>query len=146
MKKFSFSLQNVLDFKNQYLDSAKNEYSSAMADVTKQQEVIMRLEDMYARTNNEYNEKKSEGLGISDMLRYDSYLQRITAEIEGEIVKLHELEEILEEKFNIMVKAKQEVASLDKLREKRYDAYNYEMQKQEELFIEEFVSNKSVTG
>lgn len=146
MKKFSFSLQNVLDFKNQYLDSAKNEYSSAMADVTKQQEVIMRLEDMYARTNNEYNEKKSEGLGISDMLRYDSYLQRITAEIEGEIVKLHELEEILEEKFNIMVKAKQEVASLDKLREKRYDAYNYEMQKQEELLIEEFVSNKSVTG
>lgn len=146
MKKFSFSLQNVLDFKNQYLDSAKNEYSSAMADVTKQQEVIMRLEDMYARTNNEYNEKKYEGLGISDMLRYDSYLQRITAEIESEIVKLHELEEILEEKFNIMVKAKQEVASLDKLREKRYDAYNYEMQKQEELFIEEFVSNKSVTG
>ncbi len=146
MKKFSFSLQNVLDFKNQYLDSAKNEYSSAMADVTKQQEVIMRLEDMYARTNDEYNEKKSEGLGISDMLRYDSYLKRITAEIENEIIKLHELEEILEEKFNIMVKAKQEVASLDKLREKRYDAYNYEVQKQEELLIEEFVSNKSVTG
>jgi hypothetical protein len=36
------------------------------------------------------------------------------------------------------------VTSLDKLREKRYDAYNYAVQKSEELLIEEFVSNKSV--
>lgn len=143
MKKFSFSLQNVLDFKNQYLDSAKNEYSAAMADVMAQQEKIMKLEELYAHTNEEYNAKKEEGLGISDMLRYDAYLKGITSEIERAMFKLRELENILEEKFKIMVKAKQEVASLDKLREKRYNAYNYAMQKQEELFIEEFVSNKT---
>ena len=142
MKKFSFSLQNVLDYKNQYLDETKNEYASAAADVNKQQEAVMELENMYAATNNEYNEKKSEGIGISDMLRYDTYLQRLEAEIKREMKVLRELEEILEEKFNAMVKAKQEVASLDKLREKRYSAYAYRVQKQEELLIEEFVSNK----
>ncbi len=144
MKKFSFSLQTVLDFKNQYLDETKNEYSSAMADVNRQQAVIMALEKIYSDTNSEYNEKKAYGIGISDVLHYDTYLKRIENEIKQEIEILKQLEEVLEEKFKAMVKAKQEVSSLDKLKEKRLEAYNYQMQKHEELLIEEFVSNKSV--
>jgi flagellar FliJ protein len=144
MKKFAFSLQTVLDFKNQYLNEAKNEYSAAMADVNHQQEIIMNLNRLYDKTNVEYNEKKLIGIGIYEMTKYDTYLKKINSDIEKEMIRLKELEEILEVKFNAMVKAKQEVTSLDKLREKRYDAYNYAVQKSEELLIEEFVSNKSV--
>lgn len=146
MKKFSFSLQNVLDFKNQYLDGAKNEYAAAMADVVKQQEVINGLKKKYSDTNDEYNRKKIEGIEISDVFHYDTYLKRIENEIKQEINVLHQLEEIREEKFQVMVLAKQEVTSLEKLREQRLEAYNYQIQKSEELFVEEFVSNKSVSG
>lgn len=146
MKKFSFSLQNVLDFKNQYLDGVKNEYAAAAADVMKQQEVINALKKRYSDTNDEYNRKKIDGMEISDILRYDTYLQRIENEINHELNILHHLEEIREEKFQVMVLAKQEVTSLEKLREQRLEAYNYQIQKSEELFVEEFVSNKSVSG
>ena len=145
MKKFSFSLQTVLDFKNQYLDEVKNEYSAAQADVNAQQAVISSLEDEYSIANAEYNEKKSMGIDVYDMMHYDAYLKKLTKDIEKEIIVLRKLEEILEERLEVMIKAKQEVTSLDKLREKRLDAYNYAVQKQEELFIEEFVSNKTAT-
>lgn len=146
MKKFSFSLQNVLDFKNQYLDGVKNEYAAAAADVMKQQEVINALKKRYSDTNDEYNRKKIAGMEISDIFHYDTYLKRIENEINHELSILHHLEEIREEKFQVMVLAKQEVTSLEKLREQRLEAYNYQIQKSEELFVEEFVSNKSVSG
>jgi len=39
-----------------------------------------------------------------------------------------------------------EISSFEKLREKELDKYNKALIKSEELFIEEFVSNKSMTN
>ena len=40
------------------------------------------------------------------------------------------------------MEAKKETSSIDKLKEKKLDAYNKEVQKEDERFIEEFVATK----
>ena len=47
-----------------------------------------------------------------------------------------------EAKRNEVVEAKKETSSIDKLKEKKLDAYNKEVQKEDERFIEEFVATK----
>ena len=48
-----------------------------------------------------------------------------------------------EKKRSEVVEAKQETSSIDKLKEKKLKEYEKAVQKQEELFIEEFVSTKN---
>ena len=69
--------------------------------------------------------------------------QRILLE-EGKLKKLRKREEL---KRNEVVEARKEKASIEKLKEKKLVQYNKEVLRSEELFIEEFVSNKmSVQG
>lgn len=143
MKKFSFSLQTVLDYKNQYLDGLKNEYAIAAAEVEKQTKYIEKIKCIYKEVNNQYNEKKYTFLAIYEMETYDKYLKKLEQDIEKENIILFELKEIAEQKLNIMIESKIDVASLEKLKEKKLQEYNYYVNKQEEIFIEEFVMNKS---
>ena len=56
--------------------------------------------------------------------------------------QLKELRKKEEDKRNEVVEAKKETSSIDKLKEKKLDAYNKEVQKEDERFIEEFVATK----
>ena len=55
--------------------------------------------------------------------------------------RLEELEAEAEKRREAMVEAKKETSSIEKLKEKKLEAYHKEEAKSEELFIEEFVSS-----
>lgn len=141
MKKFNFPLDTVLGYKNQVLDSLRNEHASSLNDVIKQEEHIENLQIQYAEFNQSFNEKKAIGITIIEALNYESYLRKLEAIIKQEYKKLNELKKIEEEKRNMVIEAKKETASIEKLKEKKLEQYNKEVQKNEELFIEEFVAN-----
>lgn len=75
---------------------------------------------------------------------YESYLQRQNAVIRTEHKKLKQLQKTEEEKRNIMIEAKKEKLSIEKLREIKVGQYNQAVQKENEMFIEEFVSNSRI--
>ena len=54
---------------------------------------------------------------------------------------LERLEERKEQKRKEVVAAKTETSSIELLKDKKMAQYQYQVQKSEELFIEEFVSN-----
>lgn len=140
MKKFKFSLDTVLTYKEQALDAAKAEHGAILAQVREQEEVVEREEQCYRAYNLEYRQRKEEGLTIAEAAIYQNGLRALEARIQRENDRLEALKKKEEEKRAQMIEAKKESASLEKLREKKLDAYNKAVQKSEEAMIDELVS------
>lgn len=141
MKKFSFQLEPVLQYKSDILEMKRNEHSRALRAVVDQETYIDQLENEKKSFLLEFNEKKRGFITIVEASMYESYLQRQNAIIKMEHTKLEELQHIEQEKRNVMIEAKQEKMSIEKLKEIQVGQYKQAMQKETELFIEEFVSN-----
>ena len=139
MKKFQFSLDTVLQYKQQRLDALKAEHAAAVQRVRHQEAAVADAEARYARLNEEYREKKAEGLLVAEAMTYETGLQVIENEIRREQERLRELQRQAETKRAEMVEARQETASIEKLREKKMDLYHKELQKSEERFIDDLV-------
>lgn len=144
MKKFRFSLETVLDYKQQILDSLQNEHGAILAQVRRQEEHIAALEAEYRHLSQEFNRRKTEGIGILDALKYEQYLRAMERQIEEACQRLHELQRQEEAKRAEVVEAKKETSSIEKLKEKKLDAYNKAVQKSEEDLIDEFVTNQRI--
>lgn len=141
MKKFSFQLEPVLQYKSDILEMKRDEHSRALRAVVDQESYIDQLENEKKSFLIEFNEKKRGFITIVEASMYESYLQRQNAIIKMEHTKLEELQHIEQEKRNMMIEAKQEKMSIEKLKEIQVGQYKQAMQKETELFIEEFVSN-----
>ena len=124
MKKFKFSLDTVLSYKQQVLGVLQGEYAEAMAQVHAQEALLEKLWRQYRDCNEDYRDQAMEGMPITDALMYQSALRAAEQEIQMETKRLEELQ-----------------AEAEKRREKKLDAYHKEEAKNEELFIEEFVSS-----
>ena len=144
MKKFKFSLETVLDYKDQMLNSLKNEHGIILAAIREQEEVLDAVWSRYREYNEEFCERKKSGLSAMDAVMYQSALRAQELTIQRETEKLDQLRIEEEKKRNEVVEAKKETASLEKLRERKLDHYNKEIQKIEEQRIEEFVVTQRI--
>ena len=88
MKKFQFSLDTVLQYKQQRLDALKAEHAAAVQRVRLQEAAVSEAEERYARLNEEYREKKAEGLLVAEAMTYETGLWVIENEIRREQEKL----------------------------------------------------------
>lgn len=140
MKKFSFSLGTVLEYKNQVLDSLQNDHANAVKQMLAQEEEVEQLKQQYISCNQMFNEKKSLGLTVVEALSYESYLRNLEEKMKQEYKKLEECKREEERRRNAVVEAKKETSSIEKLKEKKLEQYHKEVQKNEELFVEEFVT------
>ena len=136
MKKFRFSLETVLEYKQQILDSLQAEHGAILARIRKQEEHIEALEAEYRHLSQEFNRRKAEGISILDALKYEQYLRAMERQIE----EAHQLLQDLQKQ----VEAKKDTSSIEKLREKKLEVYNKAVQKSEENLIDEFVTTKRI--
>ena len=141
MKKFKFALDTVLSYKQQVLGVLQGEHAEAVARVRAQEALLEELWREYRDCDGEYHRRAAEGLAITDALMYQSALRAAELEIQRETKRLEELEAEAEKRREAMVEAKKETSSIEKLKEKKLEAYHKEEAKSEELFIEEFVSS-----
>ena len=142
MKKFRFSLETVLDYKQQVLDALQTEHATILAQVRAQEDYLEGLETDYRETDAEFTERKLEGIAIVDAMRYEQYLRAMERQIQQAAYRLEELQRQAEAKREEVVEAKKDTSSIEKLKEKKLDSYNKAVEKSEEAMIDEFVSTK----
>lgn len=142
MKKFKFSLDTVLSYKDQILDALKIEHGVILAEIRVQEEVLAAAWRRYRDYDEEFREQKMNGISALDAMMYESALRAQELEIRRETEKLDALTEKEEKKRSEVVEAKKETASLEKLKERKLDSYNKSVQKGEEQMIEEYVSTQ----
>ena len=141
MKKFNFTLQSLKRYNDQVLSGEKSVLGRLRAELAEQQALLDEKTAEYEQSIIKLNALVSEGttaMRLSLHKKYVSSLQQDIYRIKAQMAQTREEIEIQLEK---VVEATKEVSKLEKLEEKQLEEYRYAAQKEEELRIEEFVSN-----
>ena len=141
MKKFNFTLQSLKRYNDQVLSGEKSVLGRLRAELAEQQALLDEKTAEYEQSIIKLNALVSEGttaIRLSLHKKYVSSLQQDIYRIKAQMAQKREEIEIQLEK---VVEATKEVSKLEKLEEKQLEEYRYAAQKEEELRIEEFVSN-----
>nr|WP_325186422.1 flagellar export protein FliJ [uncultured Oscillibacter sp.] len=146
MKKFKFSLDTVLSYKQQVLEALQGEHALALAAVREQEALLENLWQEYRDYNAEYRHRAEEGLLLTEALMYQNGLRAAEREIQRETARLEELQAEEEKRREKVVEAKKDTSSIEKLKEKKLDDYHKAEAKSEEAFIEEFISTMRVNA
>lgn len=141
MKKFVFSLDKVLGYKQQIEDNLRTEHAGVVRAVVQKEEEIQQMEGMHQGFVNSMEDIKKNGCMIQELRFYESYLDSSRRRINEQKEMLMNLRRQEEEKREQVIEAKKERTSIDILKEKKKSEYDFMVQKEEEKFIEEFVSN-----
>lgn len=144
MKKFQFRLDTVLNYKQQVLDSLQNEYSLLLQQVQQQKDLLNQSQKKYTDLNQEFRQVEAEGITIAEALRYENGLRFLEQEIQKEEKLLQQYQNRAEEKRLQVVAARQDMMSLEKLKDKKRRDYQKDLQKQEEQFMDELASTNKV--
>lgn len=142
MKKFKFSLDKLLNYKEQILDKEKNELSALRHKKQSAEEELSEVRNHLKVSNQNYIEKSQAGMSAQDMVVSKRYLNSLT----DKIFQLEKIIEIYEEKIQkqliVVIEATKEVNTIQKLEEKQLEEYNTAVRKADENFIQEFVINQ----
>ena len=131
MKKFKFALDSVLSYKQQVLDALKGEHAAILVRVREQEDRLEAVWQDYRSYNEEYCQRKAEGISIADAMIYQSGLRALERDIQRETDRLEELRKQEEAKRQEMVEAKIDTSSIEKLKEHKLEDYNKAVQKAE---------------
>lgn len=143
MKRFAFSLDKVLTYKEQVEYNLRSEYGQIMQRVAVQEKIVRQLDEEYDYRCSKYEEEKKRGCTIGDLKMHEEYLENLLFRIHKSRKVLEHLKQEEEKKRQEVIRAKTETSSIDKLKEKRIKEYAAVVRKEEENFIEEFVANAS---
>ena len=144
MKKFQFTLQKLMDFRQQELDRQKNTLSALQADLQRiyaeKEQLIKQVEEFSAELETVFRQG-SQAFEISVRKRYIVTLQQ---EIHAKDASAARKQEEINKQLGVVVEATKDVRTLEKLEEKQLEDYKATANKENEQFIEEFVSGQSI--
>ena len=144
MKRFHYSLDTVLNYKTQVLDNLKKEHAVILKSVNDKKEEIRQLNGRLLDYEGSFDETKSAGASIESYLLYDMCIERMEEQIEQEKEHMVVLKTKEEKKKNEVIDAKVDTSKFEKLKDKRFKEYQVAERKEEEAFVEEFITHNMV--
>ncbi len=142
MKKFEFSLNKLSDYKGQILKKEKNILAALRNEQQSYIDQKMKLINDLEKTNEDFN--RASDFTAHNMAIHKYFCSSLSDQIKEQIDLIAKTQTKINQQMLVVISATKEVNTLDKLYEKQYDEYKKAEQKENELFIEEFVSNASV--
>ncbi|MCR5053934.1 MAG: flagellar export protein FliJ [Lachnospiraceae bacterium] len=142
MAKFRYKMQNILNVKEKLEDQAKNEFSLAVAERNEEQE---KLEKLLIKQSGYEARLKELSLGALDFHEIRTCKEAINTMkrlIRDQMIRLSKAErkvELQRQKLNL---AQQERKTHDKLKEKAFEVFLDELNKEEMKQIDELTSFK----
>ncbi len=144
MKKFQFTLQKLKDFREQELDRQKNALALLQADLKRIEDARELLIEKVAEQSEQLERVCMLGSTASDISMRKRYIVTLQQEIHVKEQLAEEKKHEIENQLEVVVEATKEVRTLEKLEEKQLEEYNAAAGKENEQFIEEFVSGSTV--
>ena len=142
MKKFEFSLETVLGFKEQLADRLKHEYFVLEQATAVAEQILAVLQEELLALQAELQQRMEETITMLDLKTYQQFIKKQKEKILQQQAVIIECEKQQESKRDEIILMKIEITSVEKLKERRYEEYQETEKKQEERFVEEFVVNQ----
>lgn len=140
MKRFKYSLENVLHYKEQILDSINAEHGILLAQIRKKEAEIQELENKLLSVQDKMDDLKKQDVQIKDICLYGMYISEMEDQIQKKQEQLQFLQQQEEKKKEQVIAAKIDTSRYEKLKDRRQNEYEKAAKKAQELFIEEFAS------
>lgn len=145
MKRFSFSLQKLMDYKEQVFDIERGILVEMNVVLRGLRQELDRLRRELHNGSQALNRKYAEGVTALEVTRHKTYLTAVGDAIVAQERRIELQKQAIDRQTDKVRDAKIEISSIEKLKERRLEEYHYAVQKADELFIEEFVSNQRAT-
>ena len=144
MKKFQFSLQKLMDYREQELDKQKNTLSVLQAELRKIERDTEALRGKVAVQSIELDEVCRSGAQAYEVSFRKRYIVTLQQEIHLKEAQALQKQAEIETQLGVVVEATKDVKTLEKLEEKQLEEYRAAEGKENEQFVEEFVSGQAV--
>lgn len=144
MKKFHFTLDTLLNYKDQVLEREKNSLASLNAQKIEAMNLKEALELEMKEAQDDFNYRAQKGISAMEMFIFKEHHNTLRLRIEDAKRSIESLETAVERQLGVVTEASKEVKSLEKLEEKQLEDYNFKVAKADEQFIEEYVNGASV--
>lgn len=136
MKKFSFELQEVLDFRKFEQEQAEIELGKSLA---VENEINQNLQTIAAQYINANSQIKGH-VEFEDMMAHSQYTKLLDFQKEELLDQLTKQKVISDEKRDILRECMKKTNALEKLKEKQLQDYKEAVSKEENSFIDELGS------
>lgn len=136
MKKFSFELQDVLDFRNYEQEQAEAELGKALA---VENEINQNLE-LLAQQLVAAKEESKKTKDFNDFMAFSNFSKLIDYQKEELLKQLAEAKIVSEQKRQVLVECMKKTSALEQLKEKQLEEYNQAVKNQNKKFIDELGS------
>lgn len=140
MKKFVFTLQKVLDYKQQILEVLKNEMAVLEAKLREMETHIEEIRQESRQTDGELCEKLEDGINPDGVALYKRYLIELNRRAILLEVQKADLLRAVSAKRQEIIGMNSDISGLERLKDKQLAEYLSLSRKEQELMIEEFVS------
>lgn len=144
MKKFKFTLQKLLDFRNQELERQKNVLSALQSEKKHIEEARELLIQKVMQESEQLGRVYKFGAAAYEIAMRKRYIVTLQQEIHIKEQQAVQKQQEIENQLNAVVEATKDVKTLEKLEEKQREEYNFKANKENEQFIEEFVSGQTI--
>ncbi|MBR1404416.1 MAG: flagellar export protein FliJ [Treponema sp.] len=138
MKKFNFSLQKVLDFREFEKKQAEAELGKAVAEETKIQDTLAMIAQAHVSTVQAADSTRDMG----ELYAAQNYFRLLSQRKEQALTSLAQAQLVTEEKRDAMREAMKNCKVLENLRDKRKSDWKKANQKEEENQIDDIVTAK----
>ena len=144
MKKFQFTLQKLMDFRQQELDRQKNTLSALQAEL---QRIYQEKEELIRRVEESSQDLEiicRQGAQVFEVSVRKRYIVSLQQEIHAHDASAAMKQQEINKQLGVVVEATKDGRTLETLEEKQLDDYKAAANKENEQFIEEFVSGQSI--
>lgn len=141
MKKFRFSLDKVLEYKRQVLGLMKSELSRLQLKLRETEKKIEDINREFEENSKNLTAKMRNGMPSHTIAVYKDYLGRLNRRVISLAEEKKKIANAMAAKRKEIVKMNSDISGLERLRDKQLGEYHAEEIKEQELFIEEFVSH-----
>lgn len=140
MGKFVFKLQAVLNLKKQIESNLKNELGKAVQELERQKKKLKDIELKRAAYYQEINAKSSSGVSVGKLKEFSSYISLLNEKIEYQKNNVKCAQKSVDKYREQLIVAVQERKMMEKLREKKFEEFMKEQQRDEQKIIDEIAS------
>ncbi len=146
MKRFEFTLEKMLSFKDQMLSGEKLRLADLRSRLSKLILTLEQLQAEYGRCDIELKTQEQIGLTPQEIFQRKAYLNVLNDKVKLQKQYIKAMEAKISEQVAVVVQASQDVTTLEKLKERQLEEYRFAEGKEQELLIDEFVSNSTTAA
>lgn len=141
MKKFEFSLEKLLDIKEQLTDKEKQRLAALRQEKAALTTQLENMELLVVRKSEELMRRLQKGAIAIEVAHEKRFISMKQQEIKLKNMEIQRKEEEIQRQLKLVMDLNREVETILRLKESQYEEYLEAERKEQDLFIEEFVRN-----